>query len=299
MQEINELKTQNLMMEVQIEQLASSSTTCQTESPSPSPFIQPEMGINNVILASDEECDNFSICVDDVPTDKEEDRAIYDEIDDVVVDHVLDDGVSEESNAELVLVCIPTYVPEILMPIRMDDMTKVDQWFDNDKFAFTPTSTLVHENTCFRVEEMSRIVLGNLSQNLVGDLFQKALVLQFSEDGESDTDPLFIDVRSQEIQLAPEKVRSFKKPPPEPPPRVNIQGVHFSGCEFYRCFITNFSKILKSLAQLLFFNVTIKFNYAVWRIFAGSKQLIIFMILLVVARFCSRRWILHVYFYVV
>ena len=276
MHEINELKTQNLMMEVQIAQLASSSTTWQTESPSPSVSIQPEMGINTVILASDEEYDNFSICVDDVPTDKEEDRAIYDEIDDVVVvDHVLDDGVSEESNAKLVLVSIPTYVPEILMPTRMDDMTKEDQWFDNDKFAFTLTSTLVHENTCFKVDVMSRIIQDDLSQNLLGDPFQKALIFQFSEEGDSSIDTLSINVRSQEIQLTPEEVRSSEKPPPKPPPYVNVKRVQsFYGCEFYRCFITKFSKSTKYFDHLLLLDVTIKFTNACLETFCRIKTTI-------------------------
>ena len=67
-------------------------------------------------------------------------------------------------------------------------------------------------------------------------------------------------MKSQDIQMTPAKVRGFEKPPPEPPPRVNIKGVQsLRGCEFFRCFVTNFSKILKSLAQLLFFNVKIKF----------------------------------------
>ena len=105
----------------------------------------------------------------------------------------------------------------------------------------------------------------------MGDLFQQALVLQFSEDGESDTDPLFSDVRSQEIQLAPEKVRSSEKPPPEPPPRVNIQGVRFFGCEFYRCFVTKFSKILKSIAQLLCISVTFKITDNCLEIFCRIK----------------------------
>ena len=77
---IKELISEQLMMEAQIAQLASSSTTWQTESSPLSPSIQPDMDINTVILASEEECDNFSVCVDDVFIDKEEDRAISDEI---------------------------------------------------------------------------------------------------------------------------------------------------------------------------------------------------------------------------
>ena len=107
----------------------------------------------------------------------------------------------------------------------MDDMTKVNQQFDNDKFVFTLTSTLVLENTCFKVDMMSRIVQEILSQNLLGDPFQKALTLQFSEEGNNNIDSLFIDVRSEQIRLTPAKVRSLKIPPPEPPHRVNIKGV--------------------------------------------------------------------------
>ena len=64
-------------------------------------------------------------------------------IDDViVVDHVLGDGVSEESITKLVLVSLPSYVLKIQFSTRMDDITKVDM--------------------------ISRIVQENLSQNFVG-----------------------------------------------------------------------------------------------------------------------------------
>ena len=46
----------------------------------------------------------------------------------------------------------------------------------------------------------------------IGVLEQKALTLQISEEGDSNIDSLFIDVRSHEIQLTPTKVS--KKPPP-------------------------------------------------------------------------------------
>ncbi|KAL1827302.1 hypothetical protein ACET3Z_005714 [Daucus carota] len=86
---IKELKAEQVMMEVQIAQLASSSTTWKTDS-SPPISIQVEDDINTIIFASDEECNSFSICDDDAPIDKGEDHVIANEIDDVV-DHVRDD----------------------------------------------------------------------------------------------------------------------------------------------------------------------------------------------------------------
>ena len=53
------------------------------------PYIQSDTDINIIILASDEKCDTFSMCVDNVSTDKQEDHAFANEIDVVVVDHVL------------------------------------------------------------------------------------------------------------------------------------------------------------------------------------------------------------------
>ena len=261
---IKELKAEQLMMEAQIAQLAGSFATWQPDS-SPPLSTQIEEDTNTVILAGDEECDSFSICVDDVPIDKEEDHVITNEIDDfaAVVDHVHDDEVKEESNTELVLVSLPSYVPKLLLSTRMDDISKVDQCFGFENFTFTITFSPILENTCFKIDVMSKIVRDDLSQNLLGDPFQKALILQFPEDGDNNIDALFIDLRSQEFQPAPTKVRSSEKPPPEPPPRVNVKRVQsFHGCEFYRCFVTNFSKILKSPTQLLFFNVIIKFNNA-------------------------------------
>lgn len=220
-------------METQIAQLASSSTTWQTEY-SLSPSLQVEDEISSIILARDEECDSFLIRVDDVPIDKEGDHLTTNEIDDVpVIDHVNDVKVYEKSNINKVFMSLPSYVPKISLPGRMDDTTKVDQWFDIDKFSITLT-TLVLENTCFKVDAISRIVQHDHLQNSVSELFLKAPTLYFSKDGDSKFDSLFIDVRSQEIQLTPAKVRSSKKPPLEPP-YENVKGVRpLRGSEFYR-----------------------------------------------------------------
>ena len=96
---------------------------------------------------------------------------------------------------------------------------------------------------------------------------------QVSEEGFCNINFLFIEVRrSQEIQLTPAKVRSSEKPPPEPPPHVNIKRVQsVDGCEFYRCFITKFSKSMKYIDQLLYLDATINFINACLETFCRIK----------------------------
>ena len=79
MQEINELKTQNLIMEAQIAELANSSTTWQLNSSS-QPSIQSEEDMGVIVLPSDQEYESFFMCVNDVTIDKEEEHAIDEKI---------------------------------------------------------------------------------------------------------------------------------------------------------------------------------------------------------------------------
>ena len=81
---IQELKTQQRVMETQIAELANSSATWQPDS-LPLSSIQPEDYMNAIILTSDQEYDSFSICVDDVTIEIEDEHANDDAINNVVV----------------------------------------------------------------------------------------------------------------------------------------------------------------------------------------------------------------------
>ena len=256
MQEINELKTQNLIMEAQIAELANSSTTWQLNSSS-QPSIQSEEDMGVIVLPSDQEYESFFMCVNDVTIDKEEEHAIDEKINVVVDGNVSEDNGIKESNTEMVVVPLPQTVPKL--PFLNRDITYVDQRLGIGKFAFTldfTYNTPLLENTCFKVDVITKIVQEDISQFLIGCLYKVALMCQFLREEEDEGISLIVDVLSQDVQMTPEKVRSAEKPPPQPPPHVNVKGVRsFRGAEFYRCFVTKFSKTAQVFAQLLLMDV--------------------------------------------
>ena len=233
-----ELETQSLAIESQIAQLANSSTTGQLDY-LPSSSIRSEEDLTAINLTSDQEYDSFSMYVDDEAIDKEKEHATDDEINDVTAtkNNVTDDEATKESNTEMVVVSLPQPVPKL--PCI-------------DKFALDLASTYkasLLKNTYFKVDMITNIVQDDISQILVENPYKVAM-FQAREEGEDGSVLLANDVISQDVRMALVKVRNGEKPPPEPPPYV--KGVqNFRGIEFYRCFITKFSKTAQALSLLL------------------------------------------------
>jgi hypothetical protein len=254
-----DLKTQSLAIESQIAQLANSSTTGQLDY-LPSSYIRSEEDLTAINLTSDQEYDSFSMYVDDEAIDKEKEHATDDEINDVAAteNNVTDDEATKESNTEMVVVSLPQPVPKL--PCI-------------DKFALDLASTYkasLLKNTYFKVDVITNIVQDDISQILVENPYKVAPTFEARGEGEDGSVGLIFDVISQDVRMTPVKVRSGEKPPPEPPPYV--KGVHyFRGVEFYRCFITKFSKTAQALNSLLLINDIFYFADACLETFCRIK----------------------------
>ena len=71
----------------------------------------------------------------------------------LVVDHIRDDEVGEESNTKLVVVSPPSCALKLPFP-RIISLIQVDQHFDFENFAFKLISNPIFKNTCFKVDVM-------------------------------------------------------------------------------------------------------------------------------------------------
>jgi hypothetical protein len=253
-EKIKDLKTQSLAIESQIAQLANSSTTVHLDY-LPSSSIRSEEDLTAINLTSDQEYDS----IDDEAIDKEKEYATDDKINDVAAtkDNVTDEEVTKESNTEIVVVSLPQPVPKL--PCI-------------GKFAFGLASTYkasLLKTTYYKVDMMI-VVKEDLSQILVDDPYKVAPTFEARGEGEDGSVGLIFDVISQDVRMTPVKVRSGEKPPPEPPPYV--KGVrYFRGVEFYRCFITKFSKTAQALNSLLLINDIFYFADACLETFCRIK----------------------------
>ncbi|XP_074374476.1 uncharacterized protein LOC141714880 [Apium graveolens] len=194
-------------------------------------------------------------------------------INDVVVeDNVNEDDKIKESNTKMVVVSLPQLVPKL--PFLNQDITYVDQRLGIGKFVFILASTYkspILQDTFYNVDVITPLVQDS-SQILIGDPFETALKFQAEEEGEDRVISLIVIVINQDVRLAHEKVRSEDKPPPKPPPRMNVKGVfYYYGVEFFHCFITKFSKSTHASAQLFLTDAIFYFSNASLEVFCRIK----------------------------
>ena len=128
MQEIKDMKVHNKMMETQIAQLASSSTTRQPGS-LPSQPTHSKENINAIALRSGLTYDGPPMPVDDVIDEKEKESSNDDKVNEAV--DLTNKGGTEGSkndDTEKIVNAPPPFVPNLPFPSRMNK-TKVDQQF--------------------------------------------------------------------------------------------------------------------------------------------------------------------------
>ena len=125
---MNQMEIHNKMLETQIAQMASSSSTRQQGS-LPAQSTQPKENVNAIALRSGRTYDAPPMPTDDVPTEKEEENSEEDKVEKVVEDTNEDEAEeSKQNDKEKTAVTPPPFVPKLPFPSRMN-RTKVDQQF--------------------------------------------------------------------------------------------------------------------------------------------------------------------------